>query len=54
MDIGTLKVIGTLLAMTAFAGVCWWAFSPHNRTRFDEAANFPIDEDQRTSPEKKQ
>ena len=28
--------------MIAFAGVCWWAYSPSRRKQFDEAANLPF------------
>lgn len=46
MDSGTLGAISTVLVAIAFAGVCWWAFSPRRKKRFDDAANLPFaDED---------
>ena len=46
MNIGILQGIGTVLAMTAFIGVCVWAWSSKNKQRFDEAAQLPfIDDD---------
>lgn len=42
MDINDLRSMGTVLVALAFAGVCWWAFSPKHKKRFDEAANLPF------------
>ncbi len=42
MDLGTMKTIGLLLAMLGFALICWWAYTPRNRTRFDEDAMLPF------------
>jgi cytochrome c oxidase cbb3-type subunit 4 len=42
MDIGTLQAIGTVLAFTAFIGVCLWAYSGKRRQGFSEAANLPF------------
>jgi cytochrome c oxidase cbb3-type subunit IV len=44
MDQGTVEGIGTLLALAAFLGVCWWAFSKGKIKDFDEAARLPFDE----------
>ncbi|UTW45339.1 cbb3-type cytochrome c oxidase subunit 3 [bacterium SCSIO 12696] len=44
MDQGTLQGIGTILAMLAFGGIVWWAFSKHKKQDFDEAAQLPFDE----------
>ncbi|WP_347331273.1 cbb3-type cytochrome oxidase subunit 3 [Marinimicrobium locisalis] len=47
MDQGTLGAISTVLVAIAFVAVCWWAFSPRRKKRFDDAANLPFaDEDQ--------
>ena len=46
MDQGTMQGIGTILAMIAFLGVCWWAFSKHKKKDFDEASKLPFDEDE--------
>ena len=61
MDQGTLQGIGTILAMLAFAGIVWWAFSKHKTKDFDEAANLPFEDGEldggqqaETSEEKRQ
>jgi len=37
--------IFTVAAMTAFAGITWWAYSRRNTARFDEASRLPLHED---------
>ncbi|MCK9563463.1 MAG: cbb3-type cytochrome c oxidase subunit 3 [Bacteroidales bacterium] len=46
MDQGTLQGIATILAMVAFLGVCWWAYSSHKKRDFEEAAQLPFAEDE--------
>ena len=45
MDSGTMQGIATLLAMIAFLGICWWAYSPANRKRFEDVGQLPLDTD---------
>ena len=45
MDSGTMQGIATLLAMLAFLGICWWAYSPANRKRFEADGQLPLDSD---------
>lgn len=45
MDAGTLGAISTVLVMIAFFGVCWWAFSPKRKKRFEDDANIPFADD---------
>ncbi len=45
MDQGILQGIGTILAMMAFFGICWWAFSKHKKKDFEEAAQLPFTDD---------
>lgn len=52
MDKGTLGAISTVLVAIAFAGVCWWAFAPKRRQRFDDAANLPF-ADEKNNDQKK-
>ncbi len=41
-----LSLTSLFLMMFAFAGVCWWAFAPRRKKRFEDAANLPFaDED---------
>lgn len=42
MNLVTLQGLSTIFVMLAFAGVCWWAFSPKRKKRFEEAANLPF------------
>lgn len=42
MDAGTLGAISTVLVTIAFFGVCYWAFSPKLKKRFEEDANLPF------------
>ncbi|MBX6419758.1 MAG: cbb3-type cytochrome c oxidase subunit 3 [Nevskia sp.] len=34
----------TLAAFLGFLGVAAWAYAPHNRKRFERAAQLPLDE----------
>ncbi len=43
--LNNLRGFSTVLVMIAFAGVCWWAFSPRRKKRFEDAANLPFVED---------
>lgn len=49
MDQGTLQGIGTILTMIAFLGVCWWAFSSHKKKDFEEAAQLPFSDEEKSS-----
>ena len=42
MDLNTLRGLSTVFVLIAFIGVCWWAFSPKRKKKFDEAANLPF------------
>jgi cytochrome c oxidase cbb3-type subunit 4 len=43
-----LQGIATLLAMIAFIGVAWWAWSGRRKPDFDAAARLPLAEDEQT------
>jgi cytochrome c oxidase cbb3-type subunit 4 len=45
MDPGVLRGIGTLVLMLSFVALCIWAYSPRQKSRFDQAARLPLDED---------
>jgi cytochrome c oxidase cbb3-type subunit 4 len=45
MDITTVRGISTFFVMAAFLGICWWAYSSRRKSRFDEAANLPFEDD---------
>ena len=42
MDINDLRSLSTVLVAVAFAGVCWWAFAPSRRKRFEDDAKLPF------------
>lgn len=42
MDFGTLGAISTVLVTLVFFGVCYWAFSPKLKRRFDEDSRLPF------------
>ena len=45
MDSGTLQGLATVLALLAFVGVVWWAWSGRQKQKFDQAARMPLEED---------
>ena len=48
MDVNDLRAVVTLLSLVAFVGVIAWAWSRRNKKRFDEAANLPFADDERS------
>lgn len=54
MDINTLRSISPILVLLAFIGVCWWAFSPKRRKRFEEAAQLPFADEHPQQGDKKE
>ncbi|GAA5526146.1 hypothetical protein Maes01_02741 [Microbulbifer aestuariivivens] len=47
MTIDILRQIAVVLGAVAFLAVCWWAFSPKRKKRFEEDAKLPFaDEEQ--------
>jgi len=42
MDINTLRGLSTVFVMIAFFAVCWWAFAPSRKRRFEDDANLPF------------
>ncbi|WP_226705159.1 cbb3-type cytochrome oxidase subunit 3 [Microbulbifer elongatus] len=49
MDINILRQIGVVLGAIAFLAICWWAFSPKRKKRFEEDAKLPFADEQQTS-----
>lgn len=41
-----LAGLWTIIAMIAFLGVCFWAYSSKRREDFDEAANLPFSDEE--------
>ncbi len=42
MDINVLRGLITLATMLAFLGICVWAYSSRNKSRFEEDAQLPF------------
>ena len=45
MDVNDLRSGVTVLSMLVFLGIAAWAWSQRNRSRFDEAARLPFDDE---------
>jgi cytochrome c oxidase cbb3-type subunit IV len=35
----------TVVSFVTFLGIVWWAYTPHNRGNFEQAAGLPFAED---------
>jgi cytochrome c oxidase cbb3-type subunit 4 len=46
IDMETVRGLGTLFLMSAFLGLCVWAYWPGNKRRFEEDALLPFREDE--------
>jgi cytochrome c oxidase cbb3-type subunit 4 len=44
MDINTLRGLVAALSLALFVGIVFWAWSRHQRSRFDEASQLPFNE----------
>ena len=40
-----LYIFGTFSAIFAFAGICWWTYTPVNKKRFEQDAQLALDSD---------
>jgi cytochrome c oxidase cbb3-type subunit 4 len=50
MDINDFRGLITLVTMLTYGGVCWWAYSARNRSRFEDDAMLPFaDESESTT-----
>ena len=41
-DVNDFRTLVTVLSFIVFAGIVFWAYSSHQKARFDEAANLPF------------
>ncbi|MBW2694170.1 MAG: cbb3-type cytochrome c oxidase subunit 3 [Deltaproteobacteria bacterium] len=46
MDINDFRGLITLVTMLTYGGVCWWAYSSRNRSRFEDDAMLPFADEQ--------
>ena len=49
MDVNTLRTAVTVLSFVAFIGIVCWAWSRSNQAAFDEAAQLPFLDDDRST-----
>ena len=45
MDITTMRSLATVASLVCFLGIWVWAYRRKNKTRFDEAAQLPFQQD---------
>jgi len=45
MSHGLAQGVITLLTFAVFIGICVWAYRPGNRSRFEDDAQLPFDDD---------
>ena len=45
-DLGLLRGLITVVTLLTFLGICWWAYRPSNRKRFEEDAWLAFDENE--------
>jgi cytochrome c oxidase cbb3-type subunit 4 len=41
----------TVVSFVTFLGILWWAFTPHNRRSFEQAASLPFADDDKEAGE---
>lgn len=46
MDLGLLRGFIAVLTLLTFLGICWWAYRPGNRERFEEDALMAFEPDE--------
>ena len=44
MEMGFIRGVISVLTLAAFAGICWWAYRPGNKGRFEADAMLPFAE----------
>ena len=44
MDVNLLREVMTVVSFVAFIGIIWFALSPRNSKRFEEAARLPLED----------
>lgn len=46
MDMNFLRGIATIVVMSTFMGICWWAYIYRSKDSFNEAAHLPFADEQ--------
>lgn len=44
MEMGLFRGLIAVLTLASFLGVCWWAYRPGNKNRFEADAMLPFSE----------
>jgi len=42
MEMGWTRGVITVLTLATFLGICWWAYRPGNKSRFEADAMLPF------------
>ncbi len=50
IDDGIIRGLIALLSLATFIGICWWAYRPRSRARFEQDALLVFDEDEQPRP----
>ena len=45
LDLGLIRGLITLLTLTTFLGICWWAYRSDNRVRFEKDGWLAFDDE---------
>ncbi len=45
MEMGWARGVIAVLTLVVFLGICWWAYRPGNKERFEEDAMMPFADD---------
>ena len=45
MDMNLLREATTVISFAVFLGIVWYAVHPGNKSRFDEAARLPLEDE---------
>jgi cytochrome c oxidase cbb3-type subunit 4 len=45
-DFGLMRGLIALITLSTFVGICWWAYRPANRSRFEEDGLLAFAEDE--------
>jgi len=45
-DIADTRGLITVVTLLTFLGICWWAYRPSSRQRFEEDAMLPFEDEE--------
>ena len=46
MDVNTIRIVVTLIALAAYVAIVCWAYTPSRKSRFDADARLPLEDEQ--------